>query len=79
MYKRQTGRFAGCAGWTPALEYDASAVVPLDPAVTGGDAFDLADVGLSHARFVRVTDVSNAGAEPSAGFDLDAVGVVHLE
>ena len=73
------GRFEGCAGWTPALEFDASAAVPLDPAVTGGDAFDLADVGLSRARFVRVTDVSNAGAEPSAGFDLDAVGIVHVE
>jgi len=73
------GRFEGCAGWTPALEYDPNASVPLDPARTGGDAFDLADVGLASARFVRVTDVSNAGSAPSAGFDLDAVGVVHVE
>lgn len=73
-----TGRFAGCAGWSPTLEYDAEAVVPLDPAVTGGDAFDLADLGLSRARFVRIVDRSNAGASPSAGFDLDAVGVVAL-
>jgi hypothetical protein len=73
------GRFEGCAGWTPTLEYDANTSVPLDPAVTGGDAFDLADVGLGRARFVRITDVSNAGAEPTAGFDLDAVGVVNVE
>jgi hypothetical protein len=73
------GRFEGCAGFTPALEYDASAAVPLDPAVTGGDAFDLADVGLARARFVQITDVSLAGSAPSAGFDLDAVGVVHVE
>ena len=73
------GRFEGCAGWTPALEYDATATVPLDPGVTGGDAFDLADVGVARARFVRITDVSNAGAEPSAGFDLDAVGIVNAE
>jgi hypothetical protein len=73
------GRFEGCAGFTPALEYDASATVPLDPGVTGGDAFDLADVGVARARFVRITDVSNAGAEPSAGFDLDAVGIVNFE
>jgi hypothetical protein len=72
------GRFEGCAGWSPTLEYDANEVVPLDPAVTGGDAFDLADLGLSAARFVRIVDRSNAGAEPSAGFDLDAVGVVAL-
>jgi hypothetical protein len=73
------GRFAGCAGWSPALEYDPSADVPLDPDVTGGDAFDLADVGLARARFVRITDVSLAGSAPSAGFDLDAVGIVHVE
>lgn len=73
------GRFAGCAGVTPALEYDPDAVLPLDPALTGGDAFDLADVGLARARFVRITDVSNAGSTPSAGFDLDAVGIVNVE
>lgn len=70
------GHFTGCAGWSPTLEYDATATVPLDPLVTGGDAFDLADLGLSSARFVRIVDRSNAGAMPSAGFDLDAVGVV---
>jgi hypothetical protein len=73
------GRFAGCAGVTPTLEYDANASVPLDPTLTGGDAFDLADVGLARARFVRITDVSNAGSAPSAGFDLDAVGIVNVE
>ncbi|HEX6271800.1 MAG TPA: hypothetical protein VFZ53_02115 [Polyangiaceae bacterium] len=73
------GRFAGCAGWSPALEFDPSAAVPLEPAVTGGDAFDLADLGLARARFVRITDVSLSGSAPSAGFDLDAVGVVHVE
>jgi hypothetical protein len=73
------GRFEGCAGWTPTLEYDARESVPLDPAVSGGDAFDLADVGVARARFVRVTDATNAGSEPSAGFDLDAVGIVHVE
>jgi hypothetical protein len=73
------GRFTGCAGWTPTLDYDASSVVPLDPERTGGDAFDLSALGLSNARFVRVTDVSLAGATPSAGFDLDAVGIVNVE
>jgi hypothetical protein len=70
------GRFEGCAGWSPTLEYDANGSVPLDPTLTGGNAFDLADLGLSAVRFVRVVDRSNAGATPSAGFDLDAVGAV---
>jgi len=73
------GRFAGCAGVTPTLEYDANGAVPLEPTFSGGDAFDLADAGLARARFVRITDVSNAGSAPSAGFDLDAVGIVNVE
>jgi hypothetical protein len=71
------GTFPGCAGWTPTLEYDPAVVVPLDPSLSGGDVFDLADVGLASVRFVRIRDVSGAGASPTAGFDLDAVGVVH--
>jgi hypothetical protein len=67
----------GCAGWRPRLRYDACATVPLDPEVCGGDPFDLADLGLSEARFVRIRDLQG-GAAPSAGFDLDAIGAVHL-
>lgn len=73
------GHFPGCAGVTPTEKYDADEVVPLDPAVTGGDAFDLADVGVVRARFVRIRDVNEMGQAPSAGFDLDAVGLVSAE
>lgn len=71
------GHFAGCAGVTPTLEYDATTSVPLEPELTGGDAFDLAGLGLKSANFVRIRDVSDAGAAPTAGFDLDAVGIVN--
>jgi hypothetical protein len=71
-------RYPGCAGWSPTLEFDARALVPLDPEQTGGDAFDLADVGVEEARFVRIRDLADAGDGPSAGFDLDAVGIVHV-
>lgn len=70
-------RWPGCAGWTPTLLFDPFEVVPLDPARTGGDAFDLGTLGVAAARFVRVRDLSTEGAAPSAGFDLDAIGVVH--
>lgn len=73
------GRFPGCAGWTPTLAYDQLALVPLDPMLTGGDTFDLEDLGLERARYVRIRDLAEMGAAPSAGFDLDAVGAVHLE
>ena len=43
-----------------------------------GDAFDLAEVGLAEARWVRIRDLGTGGEAPSAGFDLDAVGAVHF-
>jgi len=72
------GRYAGCAGWSPTLEYDATRVAELTPEVTGGDAFDLAELGLVEARFVRVRDRAELGAAPTAGFDLDAIGLAHF-
>ena len=76
---REEGRasWPGCAGWSPTAAYDAFVEVPLEPARTGGDVFDLAEVGLEEARYVRVRDLSTEGAGPTAGFDLDAVGLVH--
>lgn len=68
----------GCAGLEPVLADDEATAV--DPATAGGDAFDLADLGLSQARYVRIVDRTRehygsetwcAGA--TGGFDLDAV------
>jgi hypothetical protein len=49
------------------------------PDCSGGDSFDLAAVGLSSARFVRI-DASQLepGSGGTAGFDLDAVAAVHF-
>jgi hypothetical protein len=75
-----SGNFPGCAGVTPTLEYDASLLVPLDPSQAGGDAFDLADLGLASARYVRILDLETlAPAGNTSGFDLDAIGVVDHE
>ncbi len=78
----------GLAGLTPTLTGDWT--VPDDPEVwdpagtngisgAGGDAFDLATVGLSEARFVRITDADSRNGFPGAGdgFDLDAVVVLN--
>ena len=70
--------WSGCAGWRPTAPFDVETTDPLDAEVTGGDPFDLAEVGLRAARFVRIRDLSERGEAPTAGFDLDAVGVVHL-
>jgi hypothetical protein len=73
--------YAGCAGVTPVLANpDLNGIDPRDPAVSGGDSFDLKDVGLKTARFVRIRD-SALGLGPigtdTRGFDLDAVAVIH--
>lgn len=68
----------GCAGWRPVEPFDAAGSLPPDPTIIGGDPFDLADVGLTEARFVRIRDLTTVKAPPSAGFDLDAIAVLHL-
>ena len=70
----------GCAGKTPTLCTEDNGLSDLDPTVSGGDSFDLASIGLTSARYVRITDVSRADCDTSvdtAGFDLDAVSLVH--
>jgi hypothetical protein len=70
---------AGCAGKTPTEKYDPLMIDPIDPDLTGGDAFDLAMLGVTRAAFVRVRDRSADGAGNTAGFDLDAVGIIHAD
>lgn len=71
--------YGQCAGWHPVYaNADDNDIDPLDPSVAGGDAFDLADVGVSEARFVRITD--RADLEGMNGvFDLDAVAAVNFQ
>ena len=71
--------YGSCAGFHPVYANpDQNAIDPSDPAVAGGDAFDLADLGIAHARYVRITDrVDLTGADGT--FDLDAVAIVHAE
>jgi hypothetical protein len=69
--------YEGCAGWHAVLTSPDDGVSPFDPAVAGGEAFDLASVGMKRARLVRIQDRSTSGAGTSAGFDLDAIAVIH--
>ncbi|HVK66307.1 MAG TPA: hypothetical protein VM694_17610 [Polyangium sp.] len=68
---------AGCAGDAPVFANGDLGVSSVDPSVSGGDMFDLAELGVEEARFVRIRDLQGVGAAPSAGFDLDAIAVVH--
>ena len=74
-----------CAGWHPVYATPDNGISPFDVAKAGGDAFDLAAVGVTKARFVRIRDRATRncdGVQPkptNAGFDLDAVSIVNAE
>jgi hypothetical protein len=83
LYDKDT--HAGLAGRTPVLSAPDNGIDPLDPGVSGGDQFDLADVGLAWAAYVRITDPGDAIPDPGnrippgdkGGFDLDALAALH--
>jgi len=75
--------YGECAGWQVVYSAPGNGISPFDPAAAGGNAFDLADVGLSSARYVRIVDRTHeacpeAGPAPDTnGFDLDAVAILN--
>jgi hypothetical protein len=72
--------YPGCAGFANVWSTPDNGIDPTDPAVAGGDPFDLADLGVESGRFVRIRDSgANSYAGTSGGFDLDAVAIVHGE
>jgi hypothetical protein len=74
------GGYPGCAGIHPVLSNPGDGISPTNPAVAGGDAFDLADLGVARARYVRIRD-SGFGrySGTTGGFDLDAVAASHAQ
>ena len=70
----------GCAGVNPVHLTGQNGIDPTDVDAAGGDAFDLADLGLATARFLRIEDTgSNPYEGTSGGFDLDGAAVVNAE
>jgi len=69
--------FTGCAGWNPVYSSPSNGISPFDAANAGGDHFDLADIGVELAHYVRIRDLGTAGFGTSVGFDLDAISVVN--
>lgn len=65
--------------WTLAEDPELYGPEPGGLEGAGGDAFDLAESGMTAVRFVRITDLGSANGAAGAGegFDLDAVVVHH--
>jgi hypothetical protein len=76
---------ATCGGWQIVYSNPENGISPVDPSVAGGLALDLATVGVSHARYVKIVDQTHeacpeAGARPDKnGFDLDAISIINAE
>jgi hypothetical protein len=69
--------YGGCAGHHPVYaNAEENEIDPLDPSAAGGDGFDLSDIGVAEARFVRITDREDLIGQNGV-FDLDAVGIVN--
>jgi hypothetical protein len=78
--------YGKCAGWHPVYSAPGNGISPIDPEAAGGEAYDLAELGLTTARFVRMRDKSSAtcdgppGQRPNnSGFDLDAIAIIHAK
>lgn len=73
--------YVGCAG-IAEVNYSSLESDYWDDSLSGGDSFDLADLGLDSARFIKITD-ADACPDPAvcvanvAGFDLDALAIVN--
>ncbi len=74
----------GCAGTKPTN----GNADPFDPGQSGGNSFDLAEIGLQKIKWIKIRDITRAVLEnpdheyydPTlTGFDLDAVAGIHLE
>ena len=69
--------YGQCGGVRPVYaNAGENDIDPLDPEVAGGDPYDLADLGVARARYVRITDRADITGLNGV-FDLDAVGIVH--
>ena len=80
---RETG--TGFAGRSPVYSNPTNGIDPRDTGLAGGDSFDLADIDIASAAFIRIVDAGPEVDDPgnalppgnTAGFDLDAVVILN--
>lgn len=60
--------WSGFAGLNPVFSNPENEIDPLDPAVAGGDAFDISVLGFDWIRYIRLIDT---GEPPNAALDDD--------
>jgi hypothetical protein len=75
------GVYEGCAG-VNEINYSEIDEDMLDPSSSGGDTYDLATIDAPEPiRYIKITDDETCTSPPlctsSAGFDLDAIGIIN--
>jgi hypothetical protein len=80
----QSPPYGQCGGVHPVYSNPDNGISPIDPTTAGGDQYDLADIGVTHATYVRIVDkvmsepCPESGVLPTKnGFDLDAIAIVN--
>ena len=78
--------YGACSGWKPVYSNPQNGISPFDPAKAGGEAYDLADVGMTQAKYVRITDKQSSmcPSDPmkkttNLGYDLDAIALINAQ
>jgi hypothetical protein len=69
----EKANFAGLAGVNPVFSSPSNGISPFDLLVSGGDLFDLAQVGLASAQYVRIRDTGTTGPTQTVDGDGDIV------
>ena len=80
------GNFSGCAGAVEVV-YGLDDDDYRDPTLSGGDSFDIDDLGLSYVKYIKIVDIGLCYADASKslyltssapnGFDLDALAIIN--
>jgi hypothetical protein len=70
-----------CGGMHVVYSNPDNGISPLDPKTAGGDPYDLADIGVKQAKYVRIVDkvIESSWCYDTNGFDLDAIAIVNGE
>jgi len=80
----QAPPYGQCGGVHPVFSTPTNGISPFDVAHAGGDAYDLHDLGVTKAKYVRIRNIvstescPDAGSKPTKnGFDLDAIAILN--
>lgn len=61
----EKNNYVGFAGIEPVLISPTNNINPFDPELSGGDKFDLAEIGVDKCRFIKIQDTGHSDFNPT--------------